>query len=71
MEENKDIGYFEKMIAGAERLIKSWKLALILTNAFWAAVVIALLVFAYLVPHELEQKQDFPNQTQEQSYSGG
>lgn len=65
-----DINYFEKMVEGADRLIKPWKFALILTNLFWAVVLAAFIAFAYLTPTEMEQSQDFPGQQQEQTIKG-
>lgn len=69
-EVEKDIGYFEKMVAGAERLIKPWKIALILTNAFWAFVLALFIWFAYMSPIEMEQSQDFPAESQSQTIKG-
>lgn len=67
---DKDIQYFDRMVDGAARLIKPWKLALILTNAFWAVVLAGFIAFAYLTPVDMEQSQDFPGQQQEQSIKG-
>lgn len=66
----KNAEYFDKMVNGAEKLIKPWKLALILTNLFWAIVLALFICFAYLTPTEMEQQQDFPQQQQEQSIKG-
>ena len=69
----KEVTMFEHMIGGAERINKPWKLALILTNLFWAVVFTVFLMFAYLTPTEYEQSQmqDFPEQRQEQEYKYG
>lgn len=61
---------FKAMIEGAEKLIKPWRLALILTNLFWAIALTSFIFFAYLSPAEMEQKQDLPVQQQEQTYKG-
>lgn len=49
-----------------ERLAK----ALIWTNLFWAIVLALFIAFAYLTPSEVEQTQNFPEQTQEQTVKG-
>lgn len=68
----KDIQYFDKMVNGAERLIRPWRLALIVTNVLWAIVFTAFIVFAYLNPAEInvQQKQGAIEQKQEQNIKG-
>lgn len=70
--ENKEIQYFEKMIDGAERLIRPWKVALITAIIGWAITLIVFIAFAYLTPttYEQGQTQDFPTQQQEQTNKG-
>ena len=75
MSENNNGGetvYFEKMVSGAEKLIKPWKIALILTNLFWAVVFTLFIVLAFLTPTEIdvEQVQNQPDQQQEQDVKG-
>lgn len=66
----KDVQYFDKMVNGADKLIAPWRISLILTNLFWAVVFAAFIMLAYLTPTEMEQKQDFPTQQQEQAIKG-
>lgn len=68
----RDINNFREMVSGAERLIQPWKLALILTNLFWALVFAAFIFLAYFTPTEIDvnQNQSLPEQTQEQSVKG-
>jgi len=71
-ETEKDVQHFEVMVSGAERLIKPWKLALILTNLFWAIVMAAFILLAYLTPTEIDvqQNQGAVEQQQEQVVKG-
>jgi len=68
----RDIQYFEKMVDGANRLVKPWKLALIITNLFWAIVMAAFILLAYLTPTEIDvqQNQGAVEQQQEQIVKG-
>jgi hypothetical protein len=61
---------FETMVKANLETARSWKLALILTNAFWAVALVIFMLFAFFVPVEMEQSQDFPAQQQEQRYGG-
>ena len=58
---------FKEWIDGAISLVKPWKIALILTNLFWAAVLAAFIFLAYMTPDTSYQYQDFENTTQTQS----
>lgn len=69
MTDNEKIQSFGDMVEATRKLTKPWIIALITTNVLWAAVTFALVWFAYMAPIEVEQAQDSPNQTQEQSYS--
>lgn len=71
----KDIQYFDKMVDGAERLVRPWKtavgwlaLALVSCNLIWGIVHFYHIKKAY-EPTEMEitQAQDIPNQIQEQA----
>jgi len=66
-----DTDYFEKMVNGSEKLIKPWKLSLILTNAFWAAVLALFIALAYIIPTAYEYQYEQNQQGQQQSGSGG
>lgn len=67
----KDISYFDKMIAGAERLIKPWKIALIACIIGWSITLLAFICFAYLAPAEYEYKYEQQQVEQSQTGSGG
>lgn len=69
MTDNEKIQSFGDMVEATRKLTKPWIIALITTNVLWAAVTFALVWFAYMAPIEVEQAQDFPNQTQTQTYS--
>lgn len=66
----KEVMYFDRMINGAERLVKPWKTALIACIIGWALTLIAFIFFAYWTPTEISQNQDIPNQTQSQEIKG-
>lgn len=68
----KDIQYFDRMVSGAEKLIKPWRFSLILTNLFWAVVFTAFILLAYLTPTQIDvqQNQGAVEQKQEQSVKG-
>lgn len=53
-----------------DKMSKKHALTVILTNAFWAVIVALFIWFAWMSPAEVEQSQDFPNQTQEQTVKG-
>lgn len=61
---------FSIMVNGAEKMVKPWKWALILTNLFWAIVLSLLVLLAYSSPVAVDQTQNFPQQVQEQSIKG-
>jgi|GEM_PF-1738390 len=71
-EVEKDVQYFDKLIDGAERLVKPWRLSLIVTNLFWAIVFAIFITLAYLSPSEIDvqQNQGATEQKQEQSVKG-
>lgn len=79
MEENKDtIQNFGDMVNATQKLSQPWQehtkrltVALILTNLFWAVIVGMFVWFAYMTPIDIDQEQDFTDQTQNQSYSEG
>lgn len=58
---------FKEWMNGALELVKPWKLALILTNLFWALVLFCFIWFAYMTPETTYQSQDFTSQVQTQS----
>lgn len=70
--ENKEtVQNFGDMVNGVDRLTKPWRIALIVTNILWSAIVALLIWFAYMTPIDASQEQDFTQQTQSQSYSEG
>lgn len=79
MDENKEaIQNFGDMVNATQQLSKPWQehtrrltIALILTNLFWAIIVGMFVWFAYMTPVDVDQVQDFDNNTQQQSYSEG
>ena len=76
---------FSDMVNATERMSKPWqdecerlhksadktKLALVVTNLFWAVIVGLLIWFAYMTPVESTQNQTLPDGTQTQTYSQG
>lgn len=64
---NEKIQSFGDMVQATERLTKPWRLALLITNALWAAVFLAFILLAYLTPDTVYQSQDFEGQVQTQS----
>lgn len=71
MNDTEKIKSFGDMVDATERLTKPWRWALIITNLLWAIVAILLVSYAYLVPAEMTQEQDFPSQHQTQTYIDG
>lgn len=71
MTDNEKIQSFGDMVDATEKLTKPWRIALLITNALWAAVFLAFIIFAYLSPVEMEQQQDYVSQVQTQNYSDG
>ena len=69
MTEQDKIQSFGEMVEATERLTKPWKIAMLVTNIAWAFIVALLVWMAYMAPVEVEQTQDFSNQTQGQYYS--
>lgn len=67
MTDNEKIQSFGDMVQATERLTKPWRLALLITNALWAAVFLAFILLAYLTPDTVYQSQDFEGQVQTQS----
>lgn len=67
MSEKETIQTFGDMVNASERLSKPWRIALIITNALWAAVFALFIALAYLSPDTSVQSQDFESQTQYQS----
>lgn len=69
----KDIEQFKLMVQGATELVKPWRLALILSNLFWAVVLALFIFLAYLSPASIEtnQEQTIPSQSQAQTVKGG
>ena len=58
---------FSDMVSATEKLTKPWRVALIVTNLFWALVFAFFIGLAYLTPDTSYQMQDFTGQTQTQS----
>lgn len=58
---------FKEWIDGAILLVRPWKLALILTNLFWAIVLAAFIFLAYMTPDTSYQYQDFQSSVQTQA----
>lgn len=71
MDDKKMIENFGDMVSATEKLTKPWRIALIVTNILWAIVVVMLVSYAYLIPSEMTQEQDFPSQHQTQTYIDG
>ena len=71
MTDNEKIKSFGDMVNATEKLTKPWRSALVVTNVLWAVVVILLVSYAYLVPAEMTQEQNFPEQYQTQTYTDG
>lgn len=69
MTDQDKIHSFGDMVEATRKLTKPWIIALIVTNALWAVVTFSLIWFAYMAPVDMDQTQDFTNQTQSQSYS--
>lgn len=67
MNENEKIQSFGDMVNATEKLTKPWRLALIITNAFWALVVCLFIWFAYMAPDTTYQAQEFEGHQQVQS----
>lgn len=58
---------FKEWVDGAISLVRPWKLALILTNLFWAIVLGVFIFLAYMTPDTSYQYQDFESTTQTQA----
>lgn len=71
MNNEEKIQSFGDLVEATERLTKPWRMALIITNFLWAVVVVLLVSYAYLIPSEMTQEQDFPSQHQTQTYIDG
>lgn len=71
MNDTEKVLSFGEMVESTRRLTKPWIIALIITNALWAAVTFSLIWFAYMAPIDMEQAQDFTGQYQTQEYSHG
>lgn len=71
MDDKEKIQSFSDLVSATEKLTKPWRIALIVTNILWAVVVILLVCFAYLIPADMQQEQDFTGQTQTQYYGEG
>lgn len=66
-ESEKNIQNFGDMVNATEKLTKPWRIALIVTNALWAAALIVFILLAYLIPDTSYQMQDFDEKIQSQS----
>lgn len=73
MDDKEKIQSFGDMVNATEKLSRPWQeqskrmtWALILTNLFWALVLVVFIAFAYLTPETTYQEQDFTNNTQYQ-----
>ena len=66
-EQQETIQNFSDMVSATEKLTKPWRVALIVTNLFWALVFAFFIGLAYLTPDTSYQMQDFTGQTQTQS----
>lgn len=78
MTDNEKIQSFGDMVDATDKMSAPWRetvfklvKALVITNLFWAIVLGAFIWFAYMTPVEMEQGQQFDQQTQSQSYSEG
>lgn len=71
MNDNEKIQSFADMVDASERLTKPWRKAFWLTNILWAIIVALLVSYAYLVPTEVSQEQNFQEQNQTQTYNDG
>lgn len=73
MDDKEKIQSFGDMVDATETLSKPWQeqskrltWALVLTNLFWALVLVVFIAFAYLTPETTYQEQDFNENTQVQ-----
>lgn len=71
MTDTEKVQSFGEMVESTRKLTKPWIIALIVTNALWAAVTFSLIWFAYMTPIDVDQAQDFDGHTQNQGYSQG
>lgn len=78
MSDNEKIQCFGDMVDATEKMSAPWRetvfkmvKALVITNLLWAIVLGLFIWFAYMTPVEMEQGQQFDQQTQSQSYSEG
>ena len=69
MTDKEAIQNFGDMVEASRKLNKPWIIALIVTNALWAAVTFSLIWFAYMAPIDMNQNQDMANSVQSQTYS--
>ena len=69
MTDKEAIQNFGDMVEASRKLNKPWIIALIVTNALWAAVTFSLIWFAYMAPIDMNQNQDMENSVQSQTYS--
>lgn len=78
MSDNEKIQSFGDMVDATDKMSAPWRetvfklvKALVITNLLWAIVLGLFIWFAYMTPVEMEQGQQFDQQTQNQSYSEG
>lgn len=78
MTDNEKIQSFGDMVDATDKMSAPWRetvfklvKALVITNLLWAVVLGLFIWFAYMTPVEMEQGQQFDQQTQSQSYSEG
>lgn len=84
-EQQETIQNFGDMVNATERMSAPWqaecerlhksedktKIALVISNFFWAVIVGLLIWFAYMTPVESTQNQTLQDGTQTQTYSQG
>ncbi len=69
MNDEEKIKSFGDMVEATQKLTKPWIIALLVTNILWAAIVGALIWFAYMTPVTVTQEQDYVQQHQSQAYT--
>jgi flagellar biosynthesis/type III secretory pathway M-ring protein FliF/YscJ len=70
-EHEKEMSFFKEMVDANEKTAKRWQLALIISNALWAVIVLVFILLWFFTPYEVdfEQNQEQPDQQQGQEYA--
>jgi flagellar biosynthesis/type III secretory pathway M-ring protein FliF/YscJ len=66
-----EMSFFKEMVDANEKTAKRWQLALIVSNALWAMIVLVFILLWFFTPYEVDlmQNQDQPDQQQGQGYA--